>query len=522
MTESTVFNNRPEQFWGEVANTRLESTAFLGNLENLLMQREQADLSLLSAADQYRLLTRRAYTEFPEATPEHPSELFQRLTEAKQTGNRLVVKYGIDPTGGDIHWGHTLALRTAMKLLRMGNDVHFIIGGFTAMVGDGTDRNAPRQALSQGQVEENSHTYNQQIEPFIPYGEHVGEIFHYNNAEWLRDRPMDKLTELRLLQYVNATDLLKRYDFQERIAKHKPVSMAELMYAIYTGIDSVRIGERGADIEVCGQDQLMNTLVARTVQEFFEQRPEAILASHLIPGIDGRGKKMSKSLNNYIPVNATPEDMFARIMSMADDYTPLENSQDKQPKPIRWGLMRMYLEQFTEIDDMEWVEIQKRLNKGTMDPLDVKRLIARRMVGTIYGPEVAFESQQVFDQGFAQLQNKREAFLRKIDEAGVTGELSDLSFNSLLSLGAGQRKLMENSKVRFVNMDGQTVAVVMGRNRIMVANPDTRTDKRKQIPLTDAEFKQWLAESGIDPNALLLQNGEFYFGVNIQPGTGEV
>jgi hypothetical protein len=109
-----------------------------------------------------------------------------------------------------------------------------------------------------------------------------------------------------------------------------------------------------------------------------------------------------------------------------------------------------------------------------------------------------------------------------VEEVGVTGELPDLTFNTLLSLGAGQRKLMENSRVRFVNMDGQTIAVILGRNRIMVANPDTRTDKRKQIPLTDAEFKQWLAESGIDPNALLLQNGEFYFGVNIQPGTGEV
>lgn len=139
-----VFTKNVEQFWGEVADRKLENPAFLNRLETLLTEREGADLSLLSSEQQYKLLTRRAYGEFPNATSEHPSDLFRRLEQSKQDGIPLDVKYGIDPTGSDIHWGHTLALRSALKMVRMGHNLHFIVGGFTAMVGDGTDKTSPR------------------------------------------------------------------------------------------------------------------------------------------------------------------------------------------------------------------------------------------------------------------------------------------------------------------------------------------------------------------------------------------
>lgn len=366
-------------------------------------------------------------------------------------------------------------------------------------------------------MEANQASYFEQIRPLIPAG--PGTIEYHNNIEWLLNNPViTRLDEMRLRQHIRATDLLRRRTFQDRMEKNKPISMAELDYPILTGFDSVVIANgRGADVEVCGQDQLMNTRVARDVQEFFEIEPEAILATHLIPGTDGKGNKMSKSLNNYIGINEAPEVMFSKIMAMADDYTPLPGNGHKDPKPIRFGLMRMYMEQFTEIDDTEWAEIEKRMgrSKNPMNPLDVKQLIARFLVGSIYGRDQALVAQNQFIQEYDLLQNRRMAFAEKLSQAGIVDVLSDINFSILLNLGQGQRKLMDQSRVRVIRDDGQAVGVILDRDKIMVSNPDTSKDKRKQIPLTELEFKQWLIDSGVNMNDLLLQNGDAFYSIHL-------
>lgn len=511
MPEKQIFYHSVERFWGEVADRRLTHEAYLGQLEDLLWSREAADLSALTAEQQYRLLTRRCYEEFPNATEEHPSLLYTRLADSKRTGVPLEVKYGIDPTGRDIHWGHVLALRSAAKMVRMGHNLNFIVGGFTAMVGDGTDKKAPRRPLSAEQVEQNQESYFEQIRPLIPKGV-AGQIRYYNNIEWLKDKPLDQVTLMKLYQEIMATDLLKRRTFQDRMAKNQPISMAELLYPIYTGYDSVVVQ---ADVEVCGQDQLMNTLVARDVQAFFGQEQEAILATHLIPGTDGKGLKMSKSLNNYVGINEAPDVMFAKIMAMADDLTPLER-QGRQ-KTVRFGLIRMYLEQYTDIDDTEMAEIMTRLNRTTngMDPLAVKKLIGRFLVGQIYGREVAMEAQQVFEENYALMQNRRAQFEQRLEEAGgIRGELAGIGFDHIRTPGI--HRIMGNSQVRLLSPDGQTVSVIQGPNKYMVNNPNpSGADRRKQIPLSEGEFFEWAASQGISVNDLILQRGEEFFTIHL-------
>jgi tyrosyl-tRNA synthetase len=513
MPEKDIFNKSVEPFWSEVADRRLGNEAYLEHLEGLLWQREAADLSRLTADQQYRLLTRRCYEEFPHATEDHPSLLQDRLAQSKRTGVPLNVKYGIDPTGRDIHWGHVLALRSASKMVRMGHNLNFIVGGFTAMVGDGTDKKAPRKPLSAEEVAANQASYFEQISPLIPQTG-KGRINYYNNSQWLQERPLDQVTLMKLYQHVMATDLLKRRTFQERMSRNQPISMAELLYPIYTGYDSVAVE---ADVEVCGQDQFMNTLVARDVQAFFGQEQEAILATHLIPGTDGRGNKMSKSLGNYVGINEPPEIMFAKIMAMADDLTPLEKQGRAQPKAVRFGLIRMYLEQYTDIDDVEMAEIMGRLKKTRdgMDPLAVKKLIGRFLVGQIYGQQVALEAQQVFEENYALMQDRRAQFEQRLEQAGgIAGELSGIGFENFR--GPGIHKIMGNSQVRLLSPDGQTISVIQGVDKYMVNNPNpSGTDRRKQIPLTEGEFFLWAAEQGININDLILQRGEEFFAIHL-------
>jgi|GEM_PF-4081629 len=445
------------------------------------------------------------------ATEEHPSLLFSKLDASKRSGVPLEVKYGIDPTGRDIHWGHVLALRSASKMVRMGHNLNFIVGGFTAMVGDGTDKKAPRKPLSAEQVAENQKSYFEQVRPLIPVTKR-NQIVYYNNKQWLQDNPVDNITFVKLCQSIMATELLRRRTFQDRMASQQQISMAELMYPIYTGIDSVEVQ---ADVEVCGQDQFMNTLIARDVQAFFGQDQEAILATHLIPGTDGKGLKMSKSLGNYVGINEAPEIMFAKIMAMADDLTPLER-KGKQ-KNIRFGLIRMYLEQYTDIDDVEMAEIMTRLNRTSngMDPLAVKKLIGRFLVGQIYGRDVANEAQQVFEENYALMQDRRAQFELRLEQAGgIRGELNGIGFDHFR--GPGIHKIMGNSQVRLLSADGQTIAVIQGVGKYMVNNPNFGgSDRRRQIPLSEGEFFEWAAEQGVSINDLILQRGDEYFAIHL-------
>ena len=254
------------------------------------------------------------------------ASLTDYLQAAKQKGERLRVKYGIDPTFPDVHVGHAVPIRLLRMFQEFGHLPVLIIGDGTARLGDPTGRNDQRPPLTVEEVELNSATYLDQIGRILDLHEDVCEIRH--NSEWFGD--MDFFDCLRLAANGTSARLLERDDFQQRVSNQLPVHLHEMMYPLMQGWDSVQIK---ADIEIGGNDQLFNLHMGRQLQERAGQRPQVCITTPLLLGTDGR--KMSKSYGNYIGLNATADEVFGKVMSLSDEMmaewfrllTPLESSE---------------------------------------------------------------------------------------------------------------------------------------------------------------------------------------------------
>jgi tyrosyl-tRNA synthetase len=490
-----IFHTIPEQIWSDLADSRLGShEGYLANLESKLCAREYEDLSRWSAKDQHRLLTSRCYTEFPLGTRDHGSELLNVLEQSKQSGIPLIVKFGIDPTGSDVHIGHAEALRNAVKLVRMGHNLQMIFGGYTATIGDPSDRKSGRVPLSREQVETNMQSYWSQIAPMFPQNARGKVLDPRSNADWL---PLKGADIDVLARQINVSELLARDDFKVRLAEGNPISLSELLYAIYTGYDSVVIN---ADIELVGQDQLKNTFMARKVQEILGQRPEAILASHLLPGTDGLGRKMSKSLNNYIPIKGDPNAMFASVMNMVCDLSPIQGDGNGNSETIQWGLLRMYLEQYSDIDDLEWVEIEKRLNarENPMHPDDVKVLIARMLVRTFHGEEAVEEAQAGYFGNLDALSSpevRLRVFHENMNQAGgVINSLVNFNTAEVRSLPSIMR-LIEEGLVQLYDNGGNIIGKLVNTPRTVISAEIADAHPGGTFA-DESQFKAWLFSKG--------------------------
>lgn len=217
-----------------------------------------------------------------------------------------VVKFGIDPTGPDLHLGHLLPLRIVKKLKDKGANVHIVLGTFTAQIGDATGRDAARPILSEAHTKGNAALIKLQIKRIL--GEDVKIHF---NTDWFNDMTLPEL--MSIISKFSVQKLLNRDNFSNRIQNHIPIAMHELMGPILQGIDSFKLK---ADIEVGGSDQLFNFVITREVQEWLGQKPEVCILSPVINGLDGR--KMSKSFDNCIFLEDEPEEIFGKVMSISD------------------------------------------------------------------------------------------------------------------------------------------------------------------------------------------------------------
>ncbi|MFL5898642.1 MAG: tyrosine--tRNA ligase [Solirubrobacterales bacterium] len=242
-------------------------------------------------------LTRNAVDVLPEG----------RLAEQLESGKRLRVKLGIDPTTADIHLGHTVVLEKLADFQRAGHTVVLIIGDFTARVGDPSGRSATRPVPDAGEIEANAATYQEQA--FKILDRDRTEV--RRNSEWLR---MEPEALLGLLAQTTVARLLERDDFQKRLAASRPIAALELLYPLLQGYDSVAVD---ADLELGGTDQKFNLLFGRDVQGAYDQPPQSIMTLPILVGTDGV-QKMSKSLGNYVGVTDPPEEMFGKVMSIPD------------------------------------------------------------------------------------------------------------------------------------------------------------------------------------------------------------
>ena len=306
------------------------------------------------------------------------------LLEKFKTGKKLKIKAGFDPTAPDLHIGHAVLLRKMRHFQDLGHEVNFLLGDFTAMIGDPTGKSETRKRLSKEEVLENSKTYQSQVFKILDQSK-TKIVF---NSEWCS--PMKFEDVLVLSSKYNVARLLERDDFSKRFKAGNPISLIEFLYPLVQGYDSVAME---CDIELGGNDQKFNLLVGRELQRDYGKVPQVVITLPLLVGLDGV-KKMSKSLGNYIGFNDEPIDMFGKIMSISDtlmwdyytlltDLPTLEITNKKQaieknelhPKEAKSHLAKLIMDQFHPEEKNreaieEWNRIHNTKNRSIPDTIE--------------------------------------------------------------------------------------------------------------------------------------------------------
>lgn len=360
----------------------MKAIKFLENLEESLLSSDR-DLSGLTAEEQFEMIVNRA-GQFQDSVVSEQS-LLEKLKESKRTGIPLKVKFGIDPTGAQIHLGHAVPLLNLRMFQDMGHQIELVIGDFTAMIGDPSGRNTEREPLSQEMVTQNMATYESQASKVIDFGS--SSITKHFNSEW-----MSKLTIWEWIKFqseVSVMEVFQREDFKKRMQVGTGITLAELEYACYMGYDSVVLKP---DIEIGGKDQFLNLHMCRNMMRIAGQEPETILTYNILSGIsgakddDGRFLKMSKSLNNYIAVEESPNEMYGKVMSVTDE--------------VMW----LWFRELTRITPSQLKQLKLFVREGEIHPKDVKRLLARIIVATFnnFDSNIVSAAESSFDSKFGK------------------------------------------------------------------------------------------------------------------------
>ena len=299
------------------------------------------------------------------------SELEQKLARAKATGTKLRCKLGLDPTAPDIHVGHTVVLNKLRQLQDLGHTVIFLIGDFTAAIGDPTGRNTTRPPLSPEQIKVNAETYLEQAA-------HVIDIEKAEvrwNSEWCNQLVATGL--IQLASRYTVARLLERDDFAKRFAEQLPIAVHELIYPLMQGYDSVALH---ADLELGGSDQRFNLLVGRELQRQYGQKPQCILTMPLLVGLDGVNK-MSKSKHNYIGITESADEMFGKVMSISDT--------------LMWDWYNL----LSLKSNAAIAELKSECENGR-NPRDAKVLLAKEIVARFHDEKAADAAEAEFNNRF--------------------------------------------------------------------------------------------------------------------------
>ena len=302
------------------------------------------------------------------------NEFKKKLEKSISTNTPLRVKLGIDPSGTDLHLGHAVPLRKLKQFQDLGHQVYFLIGTFTGRIGDPTGKSETRKMLSAEQVQENIKTYLEQVSLILD----LDKINVVYNADWLEKLTLEDV--LKLLSQFTVSQMISREDFAKRLSENKPVSLIEFMYPILQGYDSV---ELKADVELGATEQKFNLLRGRDLQKNAGQEQQICMIMPILEGLDGV-EKMSKSLNNYIGVKDTPNDMFGKIMSVSDE------------------LMYRYYEVITEISQEEITKMKEDINKGILHPMEAKKRLGEEVVKIYHNEEEGKKARDWFENVFSK------------------------------------------------------------------------------------------------------------------------
>src|SRR5579863_2319260 len=359
-----------------------------------------------------------------EVIPE--AELTSKLENSRQTGKPLRVYLGVDPTAPDIHLGHTVVLRKLKHFQDLGHTAIFLIGDFSAMIGDPTGQSETRPPLTREQVDVNAKTYLAQV--FKLLDPKKTEVRY--NSEWL-----DKLSSydvVRLCGHYRLARMLEREDFRSRLENNHPISVHELLYPLLTAYDAVSLK---SDVELGATEQKFNLLVHREIQREYGLPGQSILTMPILVGLDG-SRKMSKSLGNYVGITEPPQEMFGKLMSIPDD------------------LMSSYYELLTDFEERVVVRLKEEVRTGVLHPMDAKMQLAHTIIATFHGEAAARSARDDFQRVFRDRQSPEDVPVRKL----LRGEPKRLSALLVeLNLAPSRAEAERLIKQGAVEIDGQPV-----------------------------------------------------------------
>ncbi|HXZ11659.1 MAG TPA: tyrosine--tRNA ligase [Candidatus Sulfotelmatobacter sp.] len=295
-------------------------------------------------------------------------ELKNKLLDSFQKNKPLRVYLGVDPTAPDIHLGHTVVLRKLKQFQDLGHTAIFMIGDFSAMIGDPTGVSETRPPLTREQVEKNTETYLKQV--FKILDKKKTEIRH--NSEWLSKTTAEDV--VRLCSHYRLARMLEREDFRSRLDKNQPIAVHELLYPLLTALDAVALE---SDVELGATEQKFNLLVHREIQREYGLPGEVVMTMPILVGLDGE-RKMSKSLGNYVGITESPGEMFGKIMSISDET------------------MWQYYELLTDFSSPVVVRLREEVQMGVLHPMDAKMQLAHAIIAGYHGEEAAKKAGDEF------------------------------------------------------------------------------------------------------------------------------
>ena len=360
------------------------------------------------------------------ATNINPSDDLEKLLKSKKN---LRVKLGVDPTAPDVTLGWYAILRMLRKFQDYGHTAVLILGEFTAQVGDPSGKSETRKVMEENEIDDNAKG----VLPIIKNILNDNNLEIVSNKDWL-----SKLTIQDMMELASKTTLaqmMERDDFSKRFSDNSPISLLEFFYPLYQGYDSVAVK---ADIEIGGNDQLWNLMLGREIQKSYDLSPQIAMTFPLLVGTDG-SKKMSQSLNNYISISDSPENIFGKIMSIPDE--------------IMWD----YFTMLTDLEISEIANFKKNVDKGKTNPFDYKKMLGKLIVSEIYDENSALVAESTFENITINKNLPENMPETNIDDEIDVHLPNFLTENELTKSNSEARRLIESGSVK---IDDQKVELL--------------------------------------------------------------
>ncbi|HIB26489.1 MAG TPA: tyrosine--tRNA ligase [Candidatus Marinimicrobia bacterium] len=398
-------------------------------------------MAFLSIDKQWELISRGAEEIIPE------KELKQKLEESIEKEAPLRVKLGCDPSRPDLHLGHGVVLRKLRHFQDLGHQAILVIGDFTGMIGDPSQRNKTRPQLTLEETKANAKSYIEQAS----YVLNIDSLNIFYNSTWLDKMRFSDV--IRLSSHYTVARMLERDDFTKRYKAEIPISIHEFMYPLAQAMDSV---ELKADVELGGTDQKFNLLVGRDLQREYKQAPQVIITLPLLEGTDGI-EKMSKSYGNDIGLTDTPEDMYGKSMSISDE------------------MIEKYFILAADANVETVSRVKKQLSDSSQNPRDIKRELARAIVELYHGGDAAKEAEQHFDRVIVNKDIPNE--MDEVELSDDTQLIEVISNEGLTNSKGEARRLIKQGAIRiddkkitdmnYILLKGKEVVIKVGKRRFI-------------------------------------------------------